>query len=115
MNKSNIVFSEQGLIDCDVASSGCSGGHPFDGIKYAINAGVTANESYPYIAADVSWTKIVISMSQTFVLISQQTCGITDSMPMTYPNQACYQDLKGNETLLKIQLIRFGPIATAIC
>lgn len=66
MNKSNVIVSEQNLIDCDAASSGCSFGHPFDGLKYALSAGITDAKSYPYIALGVSW----LSYTCFFVLFN---------------------------------------------
>ena len=43
-------LSEQQLVDCAKAASGCNGGLPVVGLLYAMNNGLCANSDYPYKA-----------------------------------------------------------------
>jgi hypothetical protein len=45
-------LSEQELVDCQTASSGCSGGTPSHGFAYIQSRGISYEASYPYVAAN---------------------------------------------------------------
>lgn len=45
-------LSEQQLIDCDTANSGCGGGLRDVALNYVIKTGLTTEEEYPYTASD---------------------------------------------------------------
>ncbi|KAL7713164.1 Cysteine proteinase ACP1 [Entamoeba marina] len=43
------TLSEQQLLDCDPYDNGCSGGHPYNAMKYVSEyVGLTSEENYPY-------------------------------------------------------------------
>nr|XP_032510702.1 uncharacterized protein LOC116765352 [Danaus plexippus plexippus] len=47
-----IDVSEQQLLDCDKYDSGCSGGLPWDALRYFVANGAMSLKSYPYVAKE---------------------------------------------------------------
>jgi C1A family cysteine protease len=48
---SQVILSEQDVLDCDTVSQGCNGGY-FDGFDFAKNTGVATEQSYPFLGFD---------------------------------------------------------------
>ncbi|XP_065346156.1 cathepsin L-like proteinase [Cloeon dipterum] len=42
------VLSEQGLLDCETSSEGCSGGSTFNAVEFVMKHGIAREEDYPY-------------------------------------------------------------------
>ncbi|OXA52382.1 cathepsin L1 [Folsomia candida] len=89
-------FSEQNLVDCVNASSGCNGGWMTDAYDYSIkNPGVANDTAYPYVAKQNTACKYVATTN----------AGKVASYAYTK------QD---DEADLKAKLATIGPIAVAI-
>jgi C1A family cysteine protease len=53
INKGKLLsFSEQQIVDCDTNDNGCEGGLPYQAMEYTADAGLEAEDTYPYTAAD---------------------------------------------------------------
>jgi len=91
-----VNLSEQNLVDCVTASSGCNGGWMTDAYDYSIkNVGTDNQTSYPYLA----------KQNPTCKYIASGNAGKVASY--AYTNQ-------GDATDLKNKLYQFGVIAVAI-
>jgi len=89
-------LSEQNLVDCVNASSGCNGGWMTDAYDYSnVNGGVDSDASYPYVA----------KQNPTCGYKAVSNAGKVISYKYTAQN---------NETDLKNKLATVGPIAAAI-
>jgi C1A family cysteine protease len=54
-------LSNQQLIDCNTnGNSGCNGGNPYNGLKYAMSTGITKDSNYPYKALQNTCTNTKI-------------------------------------------------------
>jgi KDEL-tailed cysteine endopeptidase len=57
LNKKKLLsFSEQQIVDCDTKDSGCNGGLPYQAMQYTAQAGLEAEDDYPYTAQDGTCT-----------------------------------------------------------
>lgn len=94
-NGTNQSFSEQYLVDCDPTNNGCDGGDPANALYSVMNNGISDGTKYKYVA-------------------KKQNC-MTAKYPQIYNLQnMCYVTLGGDEAMLKIMLIKYGPLATGI-
>jgi C1A family cysteine protease len=91
-------FSEQNLVDCVTASSGCNGGWMTDAYDYNIkNAGQNNGTTYPYLAKQQTSCKYVAGAATNAGKVSSYN----------YTNQ-------DDEVDIKAKLATVGPIAIAI-
>jgi len=88
-------LSEQQLVDCDTADSGCNGGLPSNAFQYMIDQGMglEGESAYPYKAAD-------------------STC--TDSKSQEKAFITAWHQISTDETQIAASLQQYGPLSIGI-
>lgn len=93
-NKTNQLYSEQNLVDCDTNSAGCDGGHPLYAFVYSYS-GMSDGRKYLYAA-------------------KEQQCQRKKYPPIYKFDMACGDSTDGDEKRLMSILATYGPVTTAI-
>merc|ERR1712070_93568 len=90
-----LSLSEQQLVDCDTADSGCNGGLPSNAFQFMIDQGMglEGESAYPYTAADGSCHK---SQSQEKAFIKS------------------WHQISTDETQIAASLQQYGPLSIGI-
>ncbi|XP_043928142.1 dipeptidyl peptidase 1 [Protopterus annectens] len=97
-NTQTPIFSTQQIVSCSEYSQGCAGGFPYlIAGKYSQDFGIVEEECFPYIGKD-------------------SPCTIKDGCYRYYASE--YHYVGGfygacNEALMKVELIRHGPLSVA--